>query len=123
MQPEDYQRLPNQQMPSFAALGGQMHAEAAALGRVNETVAPPQGELTRIYERLSQFHSRICDSRDSLIKLNERVGVSHLPQSGNEKPPEPPHAEGMLPAIDSFLQLIDESLHGLSYQIERIKLL
>jgi hypothetical protein len=123
MQPEDYQRLPNQQMPSFAALGGQMHAEAAALGRVNETVAPPQGELTRIYERLSQFHSRICDDRDRLIRLNDRLGVSHLPTSASAKEPQPPQAEGMLPAIDSFLQLIDASLTDLDYQIERIKLL
>lgn len=130
MQPEEYQRA-GQGLPSFspqpsAAFGtgiaGNPPPQQVMRAQADQ-LAPPEGELTRIYERLAQFHSRICDDRDRLIRLNERLGVSHLPQSGNTKEPQSPQAEGMLPAIDSFLQLIDASLTDLDYQIERIKLL
>lgn len=121
MQPEEYQRA-GQGLPSFSALGGQGQAGGVAGLPIRETVAPPQGELTRIYEQLGKFQSRICDCRDRLINLNERIGVSHLPTSGNEKQhQQPPQSEGMLPAIDSFLQLMDDGLTALEYQIERTK--
>lgn len=135
MGPSDYQASAPQagqvaaQQPMFSSMpqqqgGGGMVSHAGIAVGVNLS-SPPQGELVRIYERLMQFHSRICDQRDQLITLNEKVGVRHIPQQAIDKtsPATPPQAEGVLPAIESQLSLIAESIDQLQYQIDRAKLL
>lgn len=126
MSPSDYRG--NQQgagnafsaTSAFEQLGGAM-APAAEARPINfqQLTAPPQGELVRIYERLTQFHARICDMREMLMQTNDRLGLSHTPQAGPEQAPQPPQAEGMLHAIESQLQLVGAGLYSLNYEIER----
>lgn len=110
-----------QRLPSFAAIAPEAGTIAAAGAQLRNKPVP-HGELTRIYEALNRFHSRICDSRERLNSFNDRAGVRHLPQEANTQPSaQPPQAEGVLPAIDAHLQLIHESLQQLDYQISRIE--
>lgn len=121
MGPSDYQgqAAQNQQaaggqrLPSFAPEAGTI---AQAISKV------PSGDLTRILEALVRFHSRINEDRDRLVNFNERAGVRHTPTAADTPPPSTAaQAEGVLPAIESNLQLIHESLQQLEYQITRIE--
>lgn len=117
MQPEDYQRQ-GQGIPSFATLGNEQ-AQSTVL---NQQIKMPSGELVRFHETLVRFHGRICDQRDQLVGLNERLGTTHPPATdGASKPSQPPTRDGILPAIEGHCLLIAEALDQVQYQIERLK--